>query len=75
MLEAKANLLRMKQEIPLSEEEQVAIDDGLTALEKLCEKLADVPTPAGPTPRELGLPSRRLLPMASSPNSIFEGEG
>jgi len=55
MLEAKTNLLRMKQEMPLSEEEQSAIDDGLTALEKLCEKLADVPTPAGPTPRGTGL--------------------
>ncbi len=60
MLEAKANLLRMKQEIPLSEEEQAAIDDGLAALEKLCEKLADTPTPAGPTPRNL-----HALPMYS----------
>lgn len=75
MLEAKANLLRMKQEIPLSEEEQAAIDDGLAALEKLCERLADVPTPAGPTPRELGLPGKRLLPMASSPNSKIEEQG
>ena len=48
MLEAKANLLRMKQEIPLSEEEQAAVDDGLTALEKLCMQLIDVPTPSGP---------------------------
>ena len=64
MLEAKANLLRMKQEIPLSEEEQAAIDDGLAALEKLCEKLADIPTPAGPTPRTL-----RTLPMYSKGNA------
>ena len=63
MLEAKANLLRMKQDIPLSEEEQAAVDDGLVALEKLCEKLADVPTPAGPTPRELNARGTRMLPM------------
>ena len=66
MLEAKANLLRMKQEIPLSEEELAAVDDGLAALEKLCEQLVDVPTPGGPTPRELDTARKRLLPMAPS---------
>jgi len=63
ILEAKANLLRMKQDIPLSDEEQAAVDDGLVALEHLCVKLADVPTPAGPTPRNLGLKGKRVLPM------------
>jgi hypothetical protein len=29
------------------------VDDGLTALARLCAQLADVPTPAGPTPRQL----------------------
>ena len=38
-LEAKVNLVRMKQEIPLSEEERAAVDDGLAALEKLCKHL------------------------------------
>lgn len=59
MLEAKANLLRMKQDIPLSEEEAAAVDDGLVALENLCEKLADIPTPSGPTPRQLGADNKR----------------
>lgn len=53
ILEAKSNLLKMKQEIPLTEEERAAVEDGLEALEKLCEQLADVPTPAGPTPKQL----------------------
>jgi hypothetical protein len=52
-LEAKANLLRMKQEVPLTEDETAAVDDGLEALERLTVQLTDVPTPAGPTPREL----------------------
>lgn len=52
LLEGKANLLHMLQEIPLSEEERAAVEDGITALEKLCEQLADVPTPAGLTPKE-----------------------
>jgi hypothetical protein len=55
MLEGKENLLRMLQEIPLGEAEQDTIDDGLAAAyERLLLKLADLPTPAGPPPRQLG---------------------
>lgn len=53
LLEGKANLLRMLQEIPLSEEERAAVEDGVEAMEKLCQRLVDVPTPAGPTPGQL----------------------
>ena len=53
LLEGKENLLRMRQEIPLNEAELAAVDDGLAALEKLLDQLADVATPAGPTPRQL----------------------
>jgi hypothetical protein len=45
ILEAKANLLRLRQEIPLSEPELAAVEQGLTAYEKLIDTLADVPTP------------------------------
>ena len=48
LLEGKANLLRLKQEIPLTDDEVAAVDDGLEALEKLCAGLADVPAPASP---------------------------
>jgi len=54
LLEAKANLLRLRQDIPLADAELSAVEDGLTAYEQLLAKLADVPTPAGPTPRQLG---------------------
>jgi hypothetical protein len=53
LLEGKTNLLHMLQEIPLDEEERAAVEDGIEALEKLCQQLADVPTPAGPTPQQL----------------------
>jgi hypothetical protein len=53
LLEGKSNLLRMRQEIPLSDAELAALDDGVSALESLLSRLADVPTPAGPTPVEL----------------------
>lgn len=53
LLEGKANLQHMLQEIPLSEEERAAVEDGISAMERLCLQLADVPTPAGPTPKQL----------------------
>ena len=63
LLEARANLQRMLQEIPLRDEEWAAVEDGLVAVEELYEKLADVPTPAGPTPRELRGGGQRELPV------------
>lgn len=45
ILEAKANLLRLRQEIPLSEPELAAVEQGLAAYEKLIENLVDIPTP------------------------------
>lgn len=62
LLEGKSNLARMRQEIPLSEEELAAVDDGIGAHERLLEKLVDVPTPAGPTPRQLG-----VVPLSRKP--------
>ena len=46
LLEGKSNLLRMRQEIPLSDAELAALDDGVSALESLLNRLANVPTPA-----------------------------
>jgi integrase len=66
LLEATTNLLRLKQDIPLTDEETAAVDDGLAALEQLCTQLADVPTPAGPTPRELG-PRGPPVPIVQAP--------
>jgi len=54
LLEGKTHLLRLLQEIPLGEAEQAAVEDGISAYENLLSKLADVPTPAGPTPRQIG---------------------
>ena len=65
LLEGKANLLRMKQELPLTNEEIAAIDDGIELREKRCARLADVPTPAGPTPRQLRAHGSRELPVVT----------
>lgn len=64
LLEAKDNLQRMLVEIPLTEEERAAVEDGQTELDHLLARLADVPTPAGPTPRRLAL---RPLPVLQDP--------
>jgi integrase len=53
LLEGKSNLLRMRQEIPLSDAELAALDDGVAALESLLSRLANVATPAGQTPVQL----------------------
>jgi integrase len=64
ILEAKENLQKMRAMIPLTEDEQAAVDDGNAALDRLLDRLADTPTPAGPTPRQLDLPaSATILPI------------
>jgi integrase len=52
LLEAKTNLQRMLVSIPLTDDERAAVDDE-QAVDQILERLADVPTPAGPTPRQL----------------------
>ncbi len=64
LLEAKENLQKMLANIPLTDDERAAVDDGQAALDQLLERLTDVPTPAGPTPRQLGVPATAtLLPI------------
>ncbi|MCX5427922.1 tyrosine-type recombinase/integrase [Streptomyces sp. NBC_00257] len=53
LLEAKGNLQKMLTTIPLTDEEQAAVNDGQAALDRLLERLVDVPTPSGATPRQL----------------------
>jgi hypothetical protein len=53
LLEGKEHLLRLLQEIPLGEAEHAAVEEGVAAYEQLLLKLADVPTPAGPTQRQI----------------------
>ncbi|WP_329410003.1 hypothetical protein OG563_46080 [Nocardia vinacea] len=64
LLEAKDNLQRMLSSIPLTDDERAAVDDGQAALDRLLERLANVTTPTGQTPREIGIPpTATLLPI------------
>lgn len=46
ILEGKANLLRLTQEIRLNDEERAAIDEGVQAYDRLLEHLATAPIPS-----------------------------
>jgi integrase len=76
LLEAKDNLQRMIASIPLTDDERAAVNDGQAALDQLLERLADVPTPSGATPRQISTPARATLlpildagPIRSRPSS------
>jgi integrase len=53
LLQASTSLQRMLAEIPLTDDERAAVDDDRAALARLLDRLADTPTPAGPTPRQI----------------------
>lgn len=53
LLEAKTNLLRFLQEVPLTDEERAVADGDLKALDRLIATLSDKPTPSGQTPKQL----------------------
>lgn len=53
LLEAKNNILRFLQEIPLTDEERGVVDGDMIAIDRLRVKLAHLPTPSGQTPIEL----------------------
>jgi integrase len=66
LVEGKANLVRMLEFIKLTEEEKLLVTEGIELHQELIEKLADVPTPAGPTPRELQQnqqPETQVIPL------------
>ncbi|MCK9904804.1 tyrosine-type recombinase/integrase [Frankia sp. Cpl3] len=63
LLEAQAGLQRLLASIPLTDDERAAVDDDNAALGRLLERLADVATPAGPTPRELRAEPGAPLPL------------
>jgi hypothetical protein len=62
LLEAKHNLQRMLAQIPLTDDERAAVEDGAAAVERLVERLAHVPAPAGPTPSKLAQ-SANFIPL------------
>jgi integrase len=62
LLESKEHLQHMVATIPLTDDEKAAAGDDAAAVERLLQRLADVPTPAGPTPRALGFTPLPVIP-------------
>jgi len=63
---------RMLETVDLTEDERAALEGDRKALEALAQRLADTPTPAGPTPRDLGtadafIPLTNLLSSLTKP--------
>ncbi|MGZ3629865.1 MAG: tyrosine-type recombinase/integrase, partial [Ktedonobacteraceae bacterium] len=68
LVEGKANLVRMLEFVALTEDEKLLVTEGIELHQELIEKLADVPTPAGPTPRELEVSQQNdssMIPLKS----------
>ena len=53
ILEAQGNLVRLRQDLMLTDEEREAIDSDVLTFQKLRAKRWDIATPAGPSPREM----------------------
>src|SRR5262249_59143856 len=53
ILEAEGNLVRLRQDLLLTEEEREAIDGDVAAFQRLRSRRWDTATPSGATPRQM----------------------
>jgi len=67
LLEAKSNILRFLQEIPLTDDEKAVVAGDLAAIDRLTAALANHPTPSGQTPGELHCCGGRTCPKGLDP--------
>lgn len=52
----------MLEQLNLTDDEREALEGDREAVAALAERLSDIPTPAGPTPKELGTP-KSFIPL------------
>jgi len=74
LLEANGNLTRMLEFVTLGEEERKLVEQGITLNQALLDRLANEPTPAGPTPRELQSGKGKPLPMLTGTVGLVQPE-
>ena len=79
LVEGRANLVHMLEFVRLTEDEKLLVTEGIELHQALIEKLADVPTPAGPTPRELEVSrklEKKVIPLKSVQRSkkVYQDE-
>lgn len=74
LLEANGNLTRMLELVTLGEEERKLIEQGVALNQSLLSRLADEPTPSGPTPREMQAEKRKPLPALTETVGLVKPE-
>lgn len=76
LIEGKAHLIHMLEFVALTEDEKALVTEGIALHQDLIEKLANIPTPAGPTPRELAASNQEeasLIPLKTVQNRKKQG--
>ncbi|MEY9961960.1 tyrosine-type recombinase/integrase [Streptacidiphilus sp. MAP5-52] len=64
LLAVKDGIQQMLEQLDLTEEEREALEGDREAVAALIDRLADIPTPAGPTPAQLGAP-QAFIPLTA----------
>ncbi|MBL1102740.1 hypothetical protein [Streptomyces coffeae] len=72
LLAVKDGITQMLKQLDLTDDKRDALNGDLEAVTALAERLADVPTPAGPTPRELGA-ADGFIPLTQLTDTIRTG--
>ena len=74
ILEANGNLTRMLEFVTLGKEERKLVEQGIALNQTLLSRLADEPTPAGPTPHELQSRKQKPLPVLTETVGLVQQE-
>ncbi|WP_211117457.1 hypothetical protein [Streptomyces sp. RPA4-5] len=61
LLAVKDGINRMLEQVDLTDDEREALEGDRDTVTALAQRLADIPTPAGPTSRELGSTTAFIL--------------
>jgi hypothetical protein len=69
LLAVKEGINTMLEQIDLTDDEREALEGDRDAVSALVQRLADIPTPAGPTPKELGTGSA-FIPLTQLTDTI-----
>jgi len=69
LLEVKAGIERMLEQLDLTDDERAALEGDHEAVTALADRLAEVPTPGGPTPKELGT-AAAFIPLTTVLESL-----
>ncbi len=72
LLNVRDGIEQMLEQLDLTDDERAALEGDRDAVAALAGRLADTPTPAGPTPRELGT-GRAFISLTSVQDTLPAG--